>query len=125
MRNYAIDSKIPQNSILVEEDSLDTVGQAIFTKRNLIIPKNIEEFTVISHDYHGERVKLIFDFVYGNEFNPEYFFVPSSVSDSIRDHEKNSIQAFLKTFKGVSPGNLQDILMALVKRHPFYKEFKL
>ena len=125
MSLYALQQGMSQNDLFLEEKSLDTVGQAIFSKRDIIIPQNWERLTVVSHDYHLPRVRTIFGFVYGRDFDIHYVGVPDLQKDcqSI-ESERKSLEAFLKTFEGVKSGNDEQILNALIERHPLYRDFK-
>jgi len=126
MKTYALQRDIPAGDIYLEKRSLDTVGQAIFSKRDVIVPKRWANLIVISNDYHLERVKKIFSFIYGKEFDIDFEGLFSGLHDNpdILKAEKNSLVAFMKTFEGVTPGNDDDIFNALVERHSLYKNFR-
>ena len=95
MKRYAVVNGVDEIDIFKEEESLDTVGQAIFVKRDIAVPKSFEKFIVVSHDYHMPRVKTVFDFVYGNEFQISYFCVESVLNTpQKREREQKSIDSF-------------------------------
>jgi len=126
MKLYALGRNVDKKDIYSEEESLDTIGQAVFSKRIVIIPENWEKLIVISHDYHIRRVKVIFDFVYGKDFDIKYVDIHSVLGDdeNTLNKEKISLEAFLKTFKGISPGNDEDIFNRLFESHSLYKNIK-
>ena len=129
MRSYAIKKGIPKKDIFIEHNSLDTVGQAVFTNERVINPNDMGSVIIISSDYHIARVIIIFDFVLGDKIRKIYSSIGTKlISDSkICDSEEKNIRAFSKTFEGVERGNLEAIQERLFERHPLYvgkrKEF--
>ncbi|MBI5398273.1 YdcF family protein [Candidatus Woesearchaeota archaeon] len=121
MKQYAKSVGIEERVILTEETSLDTVGQAVFTKRDIILPRNWERFIVVSHSSHIDRVQMIFGFVYGRDFDILYEAVDDRASDpEVILHEWRSFEAFLETFDGVKPGDNEAIIARLFELHPLY-----
>ena len=60
MKEYAISLGIPESSILLEEKSKDTIGNAHFTKTDFAKPRYWRNLAVVTSDYHVPRVKLVF-----------------------------------------------------------------
>jgi uncharacterized SAM-binding protein YcdF (DUF218 family) len=120
MRKEAIERGTDREKIYIEDRSLDTVGQAVLTKRDVVDPNNFRSLTVISHDYHIQRVGLIFDFVFGEGYELGYCAVASDDISSKRKGEQASVEIFQETFRGVSPGCDEEIFGRLVERHPLY-----
>ncbi|MEX0307177.1 MAG: YdcF family protein [Ruegeria sp.] len=115
---YAIDSR----QIVVDTNSRDTVGDAYFLRRNVIIPMRIRDLVVVTSDYHVERTDFIFRsfFPTGLELN-----VVGAVSGSLGDeavllNEKKSLTAFEKTFATVDFADDRQVCKALSTKHPFY-----
>ncbi len=122
MRNYAIKKGIPKKDIFIENNSLDTVGQAVFTNENVINQNNMNSIIIISSDYHISRVIAIFDFVLVGKIKKLYSSVGTKfISDpKICDSEEKNLRSFYKTFEGVERGNLGAIKERLFERHPLY-----
>lgn len=109
---------IPKSKIITETTSRDTVGDAVFTKRNLANPRNWQSVIVVTSAYHAGRAQEIFSFVYGQPIN-----VVSAASDdtpALRASEAKSSAAFRATFSGVMPGDDAAIFGRLKSDHPFY-----
>lgn len=122
MKQYAVDKGVNPNVVFMEDSSLDTVGQAVFSKRDVIVLKNWEHLIVVSQQYHLDRVQKIFEFIFGKDFDIKYEGVPSGKA---RDSEvvagqQRSLEAFLKTFEGVRAGDDKAILDRLFEKHPLY-----
>ena len=127
MADYAIAQGVERNRIFKDTQALDTVGHAVFTKTNFVVPMNWEKIIVTTHDYHVERVRQIFHFVYGTGFDIRYESIPSGTpgTKDARQRAKNelkSLQAFLDTFAGVESGCDDDIVSRLHEAHPLYKK---
>jgi len=108
----------PNAKIISEATSRDTVGDAVFTKRNLANPRNWKSVIVVTSAYHADRTREIFSFVYGRAID-----VVSAASDdtpALRASEKKSSEAFRATFSGVVPGDDAAIFERLISSHPFY-----
>ena len=73
MKKYLLQKGVKESHILYEEESLDTVSQAIFTKSKIVLPLKMEKIAIISSNYHLPRVKVLFDFVFGDGYKIEYF----------------------------------------------------
>ena len=68
MRDYLLKKEVSETHIKYEDFSLDTAGNAIFSKLELALKNNWEKIAVISSDFHIPRAKEIFDFIYGCRF---------------------------------------------------------
>lgn len=65
--NYLIQQNIPTDKIFQEWSSYDTIGNAYFVLMNHIIPNKWTNIAVITSEFHMERSKAIFDWVFGLE----------------------------------------------------------
>lgn len=65
MRQYCIENGIYKDNIIVEDNSLDTIGNAFFTRKIIDAIPNISDIYVISSCYHMNRAKYIFINCYG------------------------------------------------------------
>jgi hypothetical protein len=106
------------SQILVETNSRDTVGDAVFTKRNFANRLGWNEITVVTSDYHAARTREIFSFVYGKPIDVRSVACPEG---SERDtSERASLEAFRKTFLNIKSGDDIGIYQRLRTNHPFY-----
>jgi DUF218 domain len=63
--------------LLFENLSYDTLGCAWFTKKLCLEPNNIKSCTVITSDFHMQRLKILFKRVLGNAYEIKTIAVPS------------------------------------------------
>ncbi|CAF0754595.1 unnamed protein product [Rotaria sordida] len=61
---YLIEHNIPSNKILIENWSLDTIGNAYFARQCILEPMELYRLAVITNDFHMSRTKLIFDWIF-------------------------------------------------------------
>ena len=72
MKTYAMNKGIPEESIIMEEQSVDTIGNGIFS-RKLVESRNLaHKIFVVTSCYHTPRTKYIFDHYYGDNFILNY-----------------------------------------------------
>jgi uncharacterized SAM-binding protein YcdF (DUF218 family) len=109
---------VPATAFLTETTSRDTVGDAVFSKRNFFVKRHWKSVAVVTSAYHAARTKEIFSFVYGT--NIDVFPAISEQSESLRLREEESLIAFRATFAGIEQGDDEAIFTRLIQRHPFY-----
>ena len=123
-QDFLIKRGINNNKLLLEENSRDTIGNAVYSKKIVIkhkLPKNI---VVITSNYHLSRALMIFKHVFGNEYN-----ITGVSSRPILPH------FFLKKFKEWEKKEVNRLLLLkvpignhvkaekLIKKHlPMYKK---
>ena|SRR3989344_881217 len=122
MRNYAIAQGVDSGSICLEELSRDTVGNAFFTKVLILDPHRLRRFCVVTNRYHEKRARQIFGFMY-NIAPSEIPFetIDIGLTEAQKYHEEKSLEAFLTTFGGLTPGDDEAILQRLFSEHPYYR----
>lgn len=120
MREYAISRGVTSTAVIADTDSRDTVGDAVFTKRNLAVPRSWTNILVVTSAYHADRTKEVFSFIYGSNHKVDVRGAPSEDTDELRTNEQKSLQAFRSTFEGILPGDDEAIFERLRDRHPFY-----
>lgn len=130
MREYAIDKGVPEEAILTEENSLDTIGNIFFTKRDILEPQGWKNFIIISSDYHEKRVGYIIDKILGPEYTYDFVAVPPTNIPEERvmiykELEGKSLEKMEKFF-GANPladtRNIKELEQLLFSYHPYYKK---
>jgi hypothetical protein len=61
---YLIERNIPSDKILIENWSLDTIGNAYFARQCILEPMELHRLAVITNEFHQNRTKLIFDWIF-------------------------------------------------------------
>lgn len=121
MRRYAIEyANLDASRIIAETTSRDTVGDAVFTRRNLATTFGGPRILVSTSRYHAARTLEIFAFVYGPTFHIDVVGAGAPPSAEQLTSEARSLDAFRTTFSGVAAGDADAIFERLRERHPFY-----
>ncbi len=113
---------VPHENVIPEVNSRDTVGDAVFSKLNIIKKLKISHLIVVTSDFHLNRVKEIFKFVYGNKYNIEVLGTGEKATIEQLNKEKISIKNFKDTFQGLTAKNIESIYLHMKKFHPLYSE---
>ena len=121
-KNYIIaNSNIKSNLVLTELNSRDTVGDAYFTKTNIVVPNNFKKLCIITSNYHIFRTRRIFNLIYGNEYYMSFIGVKLLPSFLSIMKEFKSFKSFENTFSKLSSGNDIQIRETIRKNHPYMK----
>lgn len=110
----------PRSQLLLDRESRDTVGDAIYSKRKFLHRMPRRRACVVTSAYHVERARRVFEFVYGQDAAITVVGADVNISQEIIAHERNSQDAFSTTFSGVAAGDDEAIFSRLLERHPFY-----
>ncbi|KKR71008.1 MAG: hypothetical protein UU14_C0038G0004 [Candidatus Roizmanbacteria bacterium GW2011_GWB1_40_7] len=125
MEQYLLKKGIPQNKILKEELSKDTVGNAYYSKKYFFIPKKEKEAIVITSDFQAERVKYIFHKIFGPEYKLKIIGIkselPGNEKEAVWQRQKELLlktQALLSNMKDGDHNFLKD----RIYKFKFYRE---
>ena len=126
---YLIKHGIDENKIIREWSSYDTIANGYYAFTNYIIPLGITNFTVITSDFHMERVKTIFNYfnkiIKNNTIPIKYISTPNSgINDEVLStrikREKNSNSIF-KNIISNTYLNISDFTIWFYTKHNAYK----
>ncbi len=125
MEQYLLEKGIPQNKILKEELSKDTIGNAYYCKKYTFIPNKEKEVIIITSDFQVERVKYIFNKIFGSEYKIKIIGIQSSLpeieKEAVWQRQKDLLlktQALLSNMKEGDHNFLKD----RIYKFKFYKE---
>lgn len=130
---YLIEHQIPSNRILVENWSLDTIGNAYFARQCILEPMKLHRLAVITNEFHMDRTKLIFNWIFSltnsseercNNFQIDYFPVHNQdMTDEqlIARIEKERLACEDLKLKIVQMTNLSQIAQFLFVDHGAYQ----
>ena len=121
MKSYIVlNSHISHELVLTETNSRDTVGDAIFTKINIIKKKSMNNLLIVTSDYHVLRTHEIFSYIYGEQYIVKVIGVKTTKKKELSELENKSLNVFYKTFNGVKSGDDDLIYKRLCTDHPYY-----
>ena len=114
-------NNIPKSKIILENLSRDTVGEAVFI-RKILKSLRIYRMKVVTSDWHLERAKEIFDFVFYDEpFSIEFKTIKGTKKSLQREISNTSIELFRKTFCSLQERSLESIYNRMITSHKLYK----
>ena len=122
VRRYILDhSKLDKISVVSLTSSRETVGDAFYCL-DYFRDTSLTEIHIVTSDYHVERVNIIFKAIFNNRLKIKVFGAKTKANSdpAVLHHEKQSIEAFYKTFEGIDFLSKNSIYEALSTRHPFY-----
>lgn len=92
---YLLRRGVPQQRILTETASYDTIGNAYFSLAIHVLPRNFRHLLVITSDFHMARTQAIFEWIYGLAGVPGLSFeaVPDIGMDSAVLHARRAREA--------------------------------
>ena len=117
MADYAIEIGLPKKDIFIEDQSLNTIGNFYFTKKNILEPKHIYNLLVITSPHHFSKARYIAQMILGKKF--KLTFTGDGEPQKLTGH--TGIQGIKKYFKNIKRGNDKDILKSF-ENHPYYKD---
>lgn len=120
MWKYCVDSGIEAGKLVKEENALDTIGNAYFTKLLIDKLRNVNEVIVVSSCYHMERVKFVFHYCYGSTYKLSFEHCFAYPAES--NNEAKSLESAKNFFKGIMPGDMEAIKQRLFTGHSLYKK---
>ena len=117
--------RISIDQIYEEPNAKDTVGEAFFVKKNFFQKFNdINSLHVVTSNWHLDRAKEIFDFIFSEKNDPKIIFYPVDGDNVLHEKEmqNNSIVEFREMTKSCKRGNLDEIYSKMLKYHTMYKD---
>lgn len=67
-QEYLIKQGVNKNKLILEEQSRDTIGNAVYSKKIIIKQKLPKTIIVITSNYHLKRALMIFKHIFGEEY---------------------------------------------------------
>lgn len=121
MRRYCIANGVPDDEAILEPRSLDTVGNALFTRRIVDSIKSVDTIYVVSSCYHTERIKYIFGMSYGDKYDLNFDHCHLSENPKPPEKERASLARARDFFAEILPGDAAAIEEKLFSEHDLYK----
>lgn len=120
MRNYALEADVTPEAIYVEEASLETIGNALFTKTETVEPNGWTRLAVITSQSHLPRTLNIFEHVYGRDYHIEGIPAPEKEPQSQKNYEARAVTDMQAILRDTKPGDSNAIRERLFSAIPEY-----
>jgi len=125
---YLVQNGVPEQQILADSWSLDTIGNAYFCKAMITYPLGIDSLLIVTNEFHMPRTKRIFEWVYSiplvrdselHHVNLEFESVPNDglKGDDLRlrqEKERSSLVSLNNTIQRIdgSPSRFAKFIFA-------------
>lgn len=122
MAQIVIAEGISADDVLLEDQSFDTFGNAIFTvSRHLknLVPGTLH---VVTSPFHMERALYIFGQVLGPKWTVVAQDAPEWQSESRQPGAPAALERAQQFFEGIKPGDLDACIKKLIARIPAYAD---
>lgn len=125
MRDLMVGWGVAAERIAIEDESRDTIGNAVLTAVRHLAGIEPRPLSVITSPFHLERATETFRHVLGYQWQ-----VQAVASDETNDdieraaRETGYLQETTKFFDGVRPGDLRTMVRRLRERWPYYAGLK-
>jgi uncharacterized SAM-binding protein YcdF (DUF218 family) len=108
--------------IVYEDQSVDTIGNAWFTKKLCLEPLGITSCIVVTSDYHIERSRVIFEWILGPQYTVACAEAPSHLNAEERkrrDHFEKTLTDYMKThlISTITAGDDESIQQFMENEH--------
>jgi len=122
MKDFAINLGVDKKNIILEEKSLDTVGNIVFSKF-IIDKKGYKNIAFVSSDFHMKRIENICKDVFGDSYNMTFIGAKSEKEDRIKT-ESSKTKEFKGWFGDTKTNDNDELEIFIEEQHPFYKKDK-
>jgi uncharacterized SAM-binding protein YcdF (DUF218 family) len=120
---------VPDEALLMEEQSRDTLGNAYFVKEELLEPNGWRSIRVVTSDFHLSRAAWVFRKILGPAYDYSFVSAASGFSPReliLRALEECKLSIFLNEWlEAVEEGHEGDIEHLMEEEHPGYAEVPL
>lgn len=122
MQDYLLAEGIPDHFMHLEERSTDTLGNAYFTKEQLLAPNAWRSVLVVTSTFHVERCRYLFQKVLGTDYTLNFAACSDSISreeaqrlDTLESHIRDIYARWLDS---IIDGDSNAISKVLFEHHP-------
>ena len=126
MANYLSERNIPEDKVLLECLSEDTIQNAYFSRTLHIDPMGIKQFTIVTSTFHMQRSNHIFEWVFGSGYQincapaTDEEIHPTDLDDRSQV-EMELLQFHLDFLVEIHKGSLQQIHDFIFDPNNFYR----
>jgi uncharacterized SAM-binding protein YcdF (DUF218 family) len=125
MQEYLLKKGVLETQIIKEEQSKDTIGNAYYSKKYIFLPEKEKEAIIITSDFQVERVKYIFNKIFGSEYSFKIIGIkselPSGEREAIWQRQKELLLKTQALLSNMKDGD-HDFLKDKIYKFKFYKE---
>lgn len=100
LAEYLVNKGVPQNKILREGESKDTISNLYFIKTKILIPNGLNKLLFVVADFRIPRLKFLCERILGSEYTIDFEPINSEVGSTYNEPQTLDIQSkFLKPMR--------------------------
>ncbi len=122
MKRYGLNHGLSAKAIHIEDESLDTIGNALYTKSRYLIPNGWVHPMVVTSRSHLPRTLEIFQHVMGDDFEVTGIAAPEKVTLKDQAYEAVGATMMREILRGTKPGDDEAIRERLERLVPGYAD---
>lgn len=88
MKKYLVERKIPEKIIIEENKAMNTIENAIYSKKIIMKDNSKHNIIVVTSDFHVPRSNIIFSHEFGKHYNIPFIGADTQINDV---HERRKI----------------------------------
>jgi hypothetical protein len=124
MADFARSLGVPDEAILLEEESRDTIGNAWFVARRFLEPNGWTSVRVVTSDFHVPRTTWVFEKILGPDYDVSFTPATTELDATIiaaRARAEGDITTFLMEWIGpLAAGDRAAVDRFMREEHPAY-----
>jgi uncharacterized SAM-binding protein YcdF (DUF218 family) len=121
MRQFLVSLGMSDDKIVKEEMSKDTIANAYYLKKNIIIPHNCKKILVLCSDFDVSRVEYIFFKVFGSQYTIDILATHTMASEDLVDAQLVLLDELKEFLHEMKPGD-EAFLDEVFYSHSFYQK---
>ncbi len=119
--NYLISLGVPSESIYLEEESQESLGNILFAKTNILMQQNWHKLLVIpTYKQTTERIDYLLQKILGSEYEWEILRVGENTEPSNLEREAKALRITKEINDVFADGDHEAIYKGLMETHPAY-----
>ncbi|PJA53864.1 hypothetical protein CO166_00350 [Candidatus Roizmanbacteria bacterium CG_4_9_14_3_um_filter_36_11] len=125
MAQYLLIKGIPKDKLLLEKKSKDSIGNAYYLKKDFFIPLKVDKAIIITSHFHLERIKYIFNKVFGKNYQFEFIGLQEKLApdeESKVVNRQNEVLIKTKEILELMPDGDHDYLTKKLYKIKYYLE---
>jgi len=124
MKRFVITLGVPEDKTLKQEISEDTIGEAFFTKIEIIDAKQWKKLIIVTSTDHLQRTKYIFEQIFGPKYDLQFAAADHGLTEEVlmksQKLEERAFKVAKRYLKNITPGDTEQVKNMIFKKHAMY-----
>ena len=126
MQDWLLAEGLPRQMVHLEEKSTDTLGNAFFSKVELLRPNDWKSILVVTSTFHVNRCRYLFRKVLGTDYRVQFAGYTDNISEEecagLDRLENHICNIYARWLDSIDDGDTDAISKVLFEHHPGHAE---